>query len=369
MHPRCVALASRISLAIPPRLPVRAVQPALLALLGGAGASAANISTARDAGYAAGCKARRCGDDRRSVQFLNQVYDRFSKSLFLTTCTHLPRPVIAHVVFDAPQMCTQTFIIGHLLYHASSAIAIIISHSPTHQHKTPPDPSITNTSLTTLHISPIQTHPTMSDFKLYYSPTSCGAANYIVATLGGLTFDSEPVNIGTKKTHSGADYLKINPKGNVPTIVLSNGSTLNENIATLSFLADRAPASAALAPPPGPGRYAYLNALGFVNSELHPAFGSMFNPNIDEAAKPAMRQRALEKAAYFTSDVLKGNKFALGGDAPSAVDIYAYIVFTWAQYLDIDIASNTAAKQFMDRVAAVPGVKKAHAEMNEAVKA
>ena len=33
--------------------------------------------------------------------------------------------------------------------------------------------------------------------KLYYTPTSCGAANFIAAFAAGVSIESETVNIGT----------------------------------------------------------------------------------------------------------------------------------------------------------------------------
>lgn len=47
---------------------------------------------------------------------------------------------------------------------------------------------------------------------LYYTPTSCGAASFIVAFASGLDIACEQVDIRTHKTASGADYFAINPK-------------------------------------------------------------------------------------------------------------------------------------------------------------
>ncbi|RYH09686.1 hypothetical protein EON65_39980 [archaeon] len=78
--------------------------------------------------------------------------------------------------------------------------------------------------------------------KLYYSPTSCGAASFIAAHSAGLQMDCEEVNLKTHRTASGEDFHRVNPKGNVPTIVFEHGSckvVLNENIATLQYIADQ----------------------------------------------------------------------------------------------------------------------------------
>src|SRR5580698_10851704 len=134
----------------------------------------------------------------------------------------------------------------------------------------------------------------MTPFKLYYTPTSCGAANFLAATIGGLTFDSEVVDLPTHKTKSGADFYKINPKGNVPTIVFPNGSILNENVATLTYLADAG--NAHLAPKDGtPERYQYLNDVGFVATELHKGVGALFNTGLSPEAREAAMANAQKK--------------------------------------------------------------------------
>jgi hypothetical protein len=94
-------------------------------------------------------------------------------------------------------------------------------------------------------------------FKLYYTPTSCGAASFIAATLGGLVFDSEQVDLATHRTQSGADFYTINPHGNVPTIVLPDGSILNENVAVLTYIADKGAAGRQLVQ----GSCAHLEAV------------------------------------------------------------------------------------------------------------
>jgi len=73
--------------------------------------------------------------------------------------------------------------------------------------------------------------------KLYYTPTSCPAASFIAAYVAGVTLEAEQVNIYNHTTATGADFYAINPKGNVPTIVVDSKTVLNENVATLSYIA------------------------------------------------------------------------------------------------------------------------------------
>lgn len=59
--------------------------------------------------------------------------------------------------------------------------------------------------------------------KLYYTPGSCSLSPHIVLRETGLDFSIERIDLRTKKTESGKDFLAINPKGQVPVLQLDNG--------------------------------------------------------------------------------------------------------------------------------------------------
>jgi len=75
--------------------------------------------------------------------------------------------------------------------------------------------------------------------KLYYTTTSCGAASFIAAVAAGVHIDTEQADISAHKTASGADFYAINPKGNVPALVLDDNTLLNEGAAVLQWIADQ----------------------------------------------------------------------------------------------------------------------------------
>ena len=50
--------------------------------------------------------------------------------------------------------------------------------------------------------------------KLYYTPTSCGAASFISAFSEGLKVECAQVDLSSKKVlTTGEDFFRINPKG------------------------------------------------------------------------------------------------------------------------------------------------------------
>lgn len=74
---------------------------------------------------------------------------------------------------------------------------------------------------------------------------------------------------------AGKDFCAVNPAGNVPALVLADGTLLNQGAAVLQWIADAAP-EAGLAPAYGTsGRYLVQNALNQVSSEIHANFGPL----------------------------------------------------------------------------------------------
>ena len=77
--------------------------------------------------------------------------------------------------------------------------------------------------------------------KLYYTPGACSLAPRIIACEAGLEIEYDKVDLKTQTTASGRDFIRINPKGYVPALVLRNGDILAEVPVILEYLADQAP--------------------------------------------------------------------------------------------------------------------------------
>jgi hypothetical protein len=75
--------------------------------------------------------------------------------------------------------------------------------------------------------------------KLYYTPVTSGPASFIAAVVAGVHISVEQIDMDTHRTASGEDFYKINPKGTVPTLVLDDGTVLNEGSAILQWIADQ----------------------------------------------------------------------------------------------------------------------------------
>lgn len=54
--------------------------------------------------------------------------------------------------------------------------------------------------------------------KLFYTSGACSLSPHIVLREAGLDFTIESVDLASKRTEHGSDYLSINPKGQVPAL-------------------------------------------------------------------------------------------------------------------------------------------------------
>lgn len=198
--------------------------------------------------------------------------------------------------------------------------------------------------------------------KLYYTSTSCGAASFIAAFTAGLKIETEQVDIGTHLTASGADFYKINSKGNVPALVLDNGIVLNENTAILQYIADQA-APGTIAPANGTTARAKLqNVLSYIATEVHPSIGTLFYPNLPDDVQAWYRGNAAKKLAYLESTIIADNKFVVG-DSFTVADSYLYIVLSWTAYVGIDLSPFPKVQAYSAGIAALPNVVAAHARI------
>ncbi len=192
--------------------------------------------------------------------------------------------------------------------------------------------------------------------KLYYAPAACSLSPHIVLREAGLAFDMTRVDLATGKTETGADFATVNPNGYVPVLVLDDGSLLMEGPAIVQYLADRVPEKK-LAPPNGTlERYRLQAMLNFIATELHKAFGALFNPAAGDDWKKAARTQIGARLASV-QDQLKGP--FLFGDQFSVADAYLFTVLSWGKYCDIDIAQWPKLAEYTGRIAQRPAVQAA----------
>lgn len=194
--------------------------------------------------------------------------------------------------------------------------------------------------------------------KLYFAPGTCSFSPHIALHEAGI--DCELVKVDIRKhvlVADGSDFLKINPKGYVPVLELDDGRRLTEGVTIVQYLADLKP-EAGLAPQAGTfERYQLQEWLGYINSELHKGFGSLFTPATPEDYQPIARQ-GLAHRLGFVAEHLAGNDFLLGKQFTVA-DAYLFTVIGWCPYVGIDLKQWPSLVAWQQRVASRSSVQAA----------
>ncbi|HEX4422056.1 MAG TPA: glutathione transferase GstA [Kofleriaceae bacterium] len=195
--------------------------------------------------------------------------------------------------------------------------------------------------------------------KLYYSPGACSLSPHIVLREAERRFDLERVDLKSHRTSSGADYLKINPKGYVPALQLDGPGSpiLTEGPVIVQYIADLAP-EARLIPPSGTfGRYHAQEWLNFISAELHKQFAPLNNPKAPRAVVEHQRGKISERLLYL-QDVLSDRAFLMG-ESFTVADAYLFVMLQWCPTHGIDLELYPNLDDYESRIARRPAVQAA----------
>lgn len=133
----------------------------------------------------------------------------------------------------------------------------------------------------------------MTDLKLFFAPDTCARVTLIALEEVGQPYSLETIAF-MKREHRSPEYLRLNPAGKVPTLLV-NGEPLTENVAILSWLADEYPEARLMPQAIGLNRFRQLADLAYCASGLHPIVTRLRIPHFF-CDLPEARQRVFEMA-------------------------------------------------------------------------
>jgi len=128
--------------------------------------------------------------------------------------------------------------------------------------------------------------------------------------------------------------LALNPLGQVPTVVLPDGTIMTESVAILLWLLERHPQST-LAPPPGdPRRPVFLRWLVFFVASIYPMYTVGDYPDRwvkDEAAQKELKEATVQRTLECWRTIERGLEPGtyLLGDTMTMLDVYAAMMSRW----------------------------------------
>lgn len=172
--------------------------------------------------------------------------------------------------------------------------------------------------------------------KLYYTQGACSLVTRIIINELGLECEFESVDLKTKRTETGNDFLSINSKGSVPTLQLNNGEILTENAIMLQYLADSSEAFMLLPPMNDFNRYRVLEWLNYVATELHKGIGILFNPAITAELRNQIFMPLIKAKLNYVNAHLQHHDYLLGANF-TLPDAYLFVMLLWTSYFKLDL--------------------------------
>ena len=196
--------------------------------------------------------------------------------------------------------------------------------------------------------------------KLYYAPGTCALASYIALEQVGAEYEIVRVDFSKQEEYS-AEYLQLNPKGRVPTLVTRHG-ILTETPAILQYLCQTHP-DAGLAPLDDVFETARMNAFNsYLCSTVHVAHAHRMRGSRwadDPLAIAAMKKKvpqAVGDSFALIEDELEG-PWVLG-EHYSICDIYLFTLARWLEGDGVDPGQLPKVADHRSRMLQKPSVAK-----------
>ncbi|MDX3928766.1 MAG: glutathione S-transferase family protein [Shinella sp.] len=197
---------------------------------------------------------------------------------------------------------------------------------------------------------------------LHYAPVTCALASLIALEESGLAYEARRVDFASEQQKS-PDYLAINPKGRVPSLVSARG-ILTETPAILAYIAHKATA-APLAPLDDAFEFARMQAFNsYLCSTVHVAHAHMRRGNRwsdDPAAIETMKAKVpanmtdcfrLIEETMFEGPWVMGERY-------SVADPYLFTLAGWLERDEVDPALFPKVADHRARMLKRPAVQRA----------
>ncbi len=170
-------------------------------------------------------------------------------------------------------------------------------------------------------------------YKLYWAPASGAMAPQALFEEIGVEYEKIVIDF-EKDEHRSEEFLSVNPLGQVPALVLPDGTLMTETAAMLLQIVDLHP-EAKLAPALKSGdRARFLRWLFFLAANVYPAvlrvyYSDRYSADPDGAAAVRTAAEAeLDSHFAILNDALEPGPYLLGENF-SAADIFLWMLAGW----------------------------------------
>jgi glutathione S-transferase len=196
--------------------------------------------------------------------------------------------------------------------------------------------------------------------KLYYAPGACSFASHIAIEEVGIPYETQKLDLAAGDQRAEA-YLRINPRGRVPTLVLDD-QVLTENVGIMTYLGG-GHADAGIWPKKTWDQAKLVSTLAWLSNTVHPSYGHIVRASRyadDEPAQESVKAKARTMFEGFLKEIdhlLEGHKWTIANQYTVA-DGYLLVFYRWGNRLKMDVRSLKNYSALADRVLARPAVQK-----------
>jgi len=198
-------------------------------------------------------------------------------------------------------------------------------------------------------------------YKLYYAPGTCALASHIALEEAGADYSATRLDFKANQQQS-PDYLKINIKGRVPSLVTDKG-VITETPAILAYIAQVFP-KAKLAPLDDLFAFAQMQSFNnYLCATVHVAHahkGRGYRWATQETSFADMKGMVPKTMAACFDLIEKGMLKGpwVMGEQYTVADAYLYTIELWLEGDGVDLKTLPRVAEHMKRMAERPAVKK-----------
>ena len=182
---------------------------------------------------------------------------------------------------------------------------------------------------------------------LYYSPGACSLGIHVLMEEIGQPYDLHKVSLKDGEQYK-PEFLAINPKAKVPTLVRDDGTVLTEFPAIATWLA-LTNGDKQLLPGDPEAMARTLEALDYLVSTVHmQGFSRIFRPSnfapneADHEAVKAKGREIFDKGLSVMNKALEGRDYVVGSFSIADAALF-YVEFWGADRLGMTLPPNCAA--------------------------
>jgi glutathione S-transferase len=200
-------------------------------------------------------------------------------------------------------------------------------------------------------------------YTLYWNNGSASITSHMALEESGAPYTLKFVDMD-KNEHRSPEYLKLNPNGKVPTLLIDNKRIMFETTAIAMYIADRHPQSG-LAPAVGdPARVPFTQWLIHFSNSVQPYYFMFYYPErhiTDASQHDAIKTQATKiigEAWGRIDQALAKNGPYMAGDSFSAADLPVMMLTGWRQACADVLDKNKNVRRLVELVSARPAIQR-----------